>query len=48
VAYSAISELSESVKQIGMNEMHCIRLLLDFTDLMEKMNPEDFDDEEEF
>jgi hypothetical protein len=46
VAYSAISELSENAKQMGMNGMHCMRLILDLTELMGKMNSEDFDEEE--
>ncbi len=47
VAYTDISELSESAKQIGMNEMHCMRLLLDLTNLLKTMNEEGFDDEDE-
>jgi len=34
VAYSASNDLSEGVKQIGMSDMHCMRLLLEFTDTM--------------
>jgi len=47
VAYSAINELSESAKQMGMNDMNCMRLILDLTELMGRMNSEDFDEEYE-
>jgi hypothetical protein len=47
VAYSAIGELSESAKQMGMNGINCMRLLLDLTDLMGRMNSEGFDEEDE-
>ena len=46
VAYSSVSELSESLKELGMNSMHCMRLILDLTDLMRAMNSEDFEAEE--
>jgi hypothetical protein len=48
VAYSAANELSESSKELGMSDMHCMRLLLDLTDLMNMMNSEDFEDEDTF
>jgi hypothetical protein len=47
VAYSAARELNESTKIMGMNNMNCMRLLLDLTDLIERMNSEDFDEEGE-
>ena len=47
VAYSAASELDDSAKLMGMNDIHCMRLLLDLTELMGKMNSENFDEEEE-
>jgi hypothetical protein len=47
VAYSAASELDDSAKMMGMNDMHCMRLLLDITELMGRMNSEDFDEEDE-
>jgi hypothetical protein len=47
VAYSVASELSEGAKQMGMNGMNCVRLLLDLTELMGRMNSEDFDEEDE-
>lgn len=47
VAYSAASELNESAKIMGMNGMNCMRLLLDLTDLMGRMNPEDFEEDED-
>lgn len=34
VAYSVSSELSESAKEIGLDEMHCMRLILELADLM--------------
>ncbi len=47
VAYSVANELDDSAKMMGMNDMHCMRLLLDLTDLMGRMNSEDFDEEDE-
>ena len=47
VAYSAANELDDSAKMMGMNDMHCMRLLLDLTGLMGRMNSEDFDEEDE-
>ncbi len=47
VAYSAASELDDSANQLGMNDMHCMRLLLDLTNLMNMMTPEDYDEEDE-
>ncbi len=47
VAYTDISELSESAKEIGMKEMHCMRILFDLTNLLKTMNDQDFDDEDE-
>ncbi len=47
VAYSAASDLDDSAELMGMNDMHCMRLLLDLTELMGKMNSESFDEEEE-
>jgi hypothetical protein len=44
VAYSASNDLREAAKQMGMNGMHCMRLLLDLTDLMGRMNSENFDE----
>ena len=37
VAYSASSELSEGVKEMGMNDMHCMRLILELSVLMNNM-----------
>jgi hypothetical protein len=47
VAYSSARELSENAKQMGMNGMHCMRFLLDLTELMGRMASEDFDEEDE-
>ncbi|MCX9083864.1 MAG: hypothetical protein OIN87_03580 [Candidatus Methanoperedens sp.] len=47
VAYSAASEFSEGAKQMGMDGMNCMRLLLDITELMGRMEPNDFDEEDE-
>lgn len=46
-AYSSASELSESAKIMGMNGMHCMRLLLDLTELMGRMKSEDLEEEDE-
>ena len=48
VAYSAANELSEGAKQIGMSEMHCMRLLLELAEKIGMMGSNDFDEEEEF
>jgi len=47
VAYSSASELDDSAKIMGMNDMRCIRLLLDLTELMGMMNSDDIEDEDE-
>ncbi len=47
VAYSAASELSEGARNLGMNDMHCMRLLLELTSLM-NMDSESFQDEDAF
>ncbi len=44
VAYSAVNELSEGAKKLGMNDMHCMRLLMELMGLM-NMGSEDFEDE---
>ncbi len=46
VAYSAANELSEGAKNLGMNDMHCMRLLLELVGLM-NMGSEGFEDEDE-
>ena len=46
IAYTAARELSEGTKQIGMDGMNCVRLLLDLTELMERINSNYFDEEE--
>ncbi len=46
VAYSAASELSEGAKNLGMNDMHCMRLLLELMGLMDT-GSEDFEDEDD-
>lgn len=47
VAYSASNELSEGAKNIGMNEMHCMRLLLDLADALGMTPSDDFYDEDD-
>ncbi len=47
VAYSAASELSDGAKNLGMNDMHCMRLLLELTNLM-NMDSGSFEDEDSF
>ncbi|TFH40051.1 MAG: hypothetical protein E4G94_10200 [ANME-2 cluster archaeon] len=51
VAYSLKSEVTESAEELGMNNMKCIRLFLEITELMSTMNSlcmEDFVDENNF
>lgn len=48
VAYSKASELSNGAVEMGMDDMHCVRLLLDLADLMSTMPMEDFEDENSF
>ncbi len=48
VAYSASNEVSEGAKKIGMNDLHCMRLLLDFANAMGITPSDDFYDEEDF
>lgn len=48
VAYSTTNELSEVTKQIGMSEMHCMRLLMELIEKMGMMGSDDFYDEKEF
>ncbi len=47
LAYTAVSELSNSAKIMGMDGMNCMRLLLDLTELMKTINSEDYYEEEE-
>ncbi len=49
VAYSVSSELSEGVKEMGMSDMHCMRLLLELGVLannMSSMGSDVFEDED--
>ena len=48
VAYSASNDVSEGVKQIGMSDMHCMRLLLDFAESMGMIGSDDSDEEDDF
>lgn len=48
VAYSDAEELSESSKEMGLTDMHCVRLISDIVNLANMPNPEDFEDEDEF
>lgn len=48
VAYSTSNDLSAGVKQIGMSDMHCMRLFLDLADTMEMIGSDDFDEEDDF
>jgi hypothetical protein len=47
VAYSAAQELSESSKQMGLNDMHCVRLISELVSLANMPDLEDFEDEDE-
>ena len=48
VAYSEAKELSENSKEMGLNDMHCVRLISDLVSLASMPNSEDMDDEDEF
>jgi len=48
VAYSAAKELSESSNQMGLNDMHCVRLISDLVSLASMPNSEDLENEDEF
>ena len=51
VAYSEDDELSEGAGNFGLIDMHCIRLFMELTDILnisEILNFEDFEDEDEF
>jgi len=48
VAYSDAKELSENSNEMGLNDMHCVRLISDIVSLANMPNPEDFEDEDEF
>ena len=48
VAYSSAKELSESSKQMGLNDMHCVRLVSGLASLVNMPGPDDFEDEDEF
>jgi hypothetical protein len=46
VAYSSAKELSESSQEMGLNDMHCVRLISDIVSLANMPDPEDFEEEE--
>jgi hypothetical protein len=48
VAYSNAKEISENSKEMGLNDMHCVRLISDLVSLANMPNSEDIDDENEF
>jgi hypothetical protein len=48
VAYSEAKELSENSIEMGLNDMHCVRLISDLVSLASMPNSEDMDDEDEF
>jgi len=48
VAYSDAKELSENSKEMGLNDMHCMRLISDLVGLASMPNSEDMEDEDEF
>lgn len=47
VAYSTSSEFSEGFKNMGINGLNCMRFLLDITELMGRMNTDDFDEDDD-
>lgn len=54
VAYSDANELSEMAETLGLDNMHCIRLLTELSNMMNTVESmgfedfEDFEDEDEF
>ncbi|VVB87632.1 Uncharacterised protein [uncultured archaeon] len=48
VAYSVSSELGEGAKEMGMNNMHCMRLLMDIAEIMNTPYSAGSEDEDEF
>lgn len=48
VAYSNAKELGEYAKQMGLNDMHCMRLITDFASLVNLNDSEYPEDEDEF
>lgn len=48
VAYSTAKELSENAKQMGLNDMHCMRLITELASLVNLTNSEYLENEEEF
>ncbi len=45
VAYSDARELSESSKQMGLNDMHCVRFISELVSLANMPDSEDMEDE---
>jgi len=48
VAYSSAKELGEYAKQMGLNDMHCMRLITDLASLVNLTNSEYPENEDEF
>ena len=48
VAYSAAKELSETSSQMGLNDMHCVRLISELVSLTSMHSCEDLEEEDEF
>jgi len=48
VAYLDVSELREMAKSMGLNDLHCIRVFMELSRMMNAMGFEDFEDDDEF
>lgn len=51
VAYLDVSELREMAEGIGLSDMHCIRVFVELSRMMNTMDTmefEDFEDDDEF
>ena len=48
VAYSTAKELGENAKQMGLNDMHCMRLITDLANLVNLTDSEYLENEDEF
>lgn len=45
VAFSSTKELSEISKQMGLNDMHCVRLISELVSLASMPDSEDMEDD---
>ncbi len=46
VAYIDISELREMAESLGLNDLHCVRVFMELSRMMDDMGVGDFEDDE--